>query len=176
MRSRHLALALVVLALATSGYWAQEKQKQQSEEKKQTQGTLQASPVPHVLTISPEAAAQKNPVRFSEVSVERGRKLFQTQCAMCHGEKADGKGEVAEEMKINPPDFTKPDDLSKRTDGELHSIINSGSLVMPGQTKRMEDRHVWDLVNYLRAVSGKTPLNPTEQELQEGTVEVKKHP
>ena len=182
MKSRHLAWVLVILTLVTSGYWAQEKEKQKSEEtkpaeeKKPAESTTQASPVPHVLTISPEDVARKNPVRFSTVSVERGRKLYQTQCAMCHGEKGDGKGEVAEEMKINPPDFTKPDAFSKRTDGELHAIIGSGSLVMPGQSKRLLDRRVWDLVNYLRAFSGKTPLKPTEQELQEGTVEVKKQP
>ncbi len=86
----------------------------------------------HVFKIYPEDAARKNPVRFSEVSVERGRELYQTQCAMCHGQKGDSKGDAVEEMQIHPPDFTKPDTLGKRTDGELYAIIGSGSATMPG--------------------------------------------
>ena len=32
--------------------------------------------------------------------------LYKIKCAMCHGAKGDGKGELAEEMKISPPALT----------------------------------------------------------------------
>lgn len=104
--------------------------------------------------------------------MERGKKLFQTQCAMCHGEKGDGKGELAAEMKIQPPDFTKPETPKNRTDGELFTIIDTGSDIMPGQGKRMRDRHKWEIVNYLRALGGKTPEKSTQKELDEDAVPV----
>jgi hypothetical protein len=64
---------------------------------------------------------------------------------------------VAQELKANPPDLTRADTLSGRTDGELFAIMSQGSAVMPGQGKRMRDEHKWDLVNYLRFLGGKSP-------------------
>jgi hypothetical protein len=70
-------------------FLAQEKQK--PEEK-----SLPAA-VPHTTTarcpdgykITPEDTARPNPVRFTEASVVRGRRIYFYQCAMCHGEKGD---------------------------------------------------------------------------------------
>ncbi len=158
-------LGLLVLLLAIGVFWAQEKQK---PEEKATPGA--PAQIPHNFNISPEDAARKNPVRFTETSVERGKKLFLTQCAMCHGKNGDGKGEVVEELKISPPDLTKPETLKKRTDGELFAIITSGSNVMPGQEKRMTERHKWHLVNYLRALGGKIPEKPSGKEPEEDVI------
>ncbi len=187
MRRNQILLVAVLLVLGASGFWAQEK----TQPEKTAPATTSAAPAPaatqapapvHVVTITEEDKARKNPVRFSELSVGRGAKLYSTQCAMCHGEKGDGKGEMVEEMKIHPPDFTKAATLQGRTDGELFAIINhgkpsaEGTDVMPSQAKRLSERHVWDLVNYLRSLAGKAPEKPTEQEQQEGTVVVPKKP
>ena len=173
MKVKYLFAALVFI-LAVSIYRAQEK-KESSENPPPPAAaqTAQAPVVPHGFNITPEEAARKNSVRFSEISVERGKKLYQTQCSMCHGEKGDGKGDMVEDLKINPPDFTKPETLAKRTDGELFAIIETGSPEMPGQSTRMHELHKWEIVNYLRALSGKIPLKSTEEELQQGTVIVK---
>ncbi|HET7840738.1 MAG TPA: c-type cytochrome [Terriglobia bacterium] len=177
MKFRILFAALAMILAVTTG-WAQEKK---TSEEKPASGTAPAAqpapeqaPAPvHGFTITPEDAAKKNPMRFSQISVEHGKKMYATQCAMCHGEKGDGKGEMVEEMKINPPDFTKPETLAKRTDGELFKIIQVGDATMPSQGSRMSDTHKWEIVNYLRSLAGKTPLKSTEDELQQGTVVVK---
>jgi mono/diheme cytochrome c family protein len=83
---------------------------------------------------------------------------------MCHGEKGKGKGSLAAEMNIAPPDFTNPGVVSKRTDGELFAIIEEGSTPMPAECKRLTGRQAWDLVNYLRALEGKTPATATALE------------
>jgi hypothetical protein len=89
---------------------------------------------------------------------------------MCHGETGDGKGEAVAEMKINPPDFTKPETLKDRTDGELFAIMGAGSEVMPGQGTRMTDIHKWNMVNFLRSVSGKVPEKATGKEPEENII------
>lgn len=40
-------------------------------------------------------------------SPERGRDVYATYCAGCHGEKGDGKGPAAEMLIVKPRDFTK---------------------------------------------------------------------
>jgi mono/diheme cytochrome c family protein len=169
MKAKYI-LGLLVLSLAAGNFWAQEQQK---TEQKPAPGAAAAPAAPqpvHGFTLTPEDAARKNPVKFTTNSVERGKKIYTTQCAMCHGEKGDGKGEVVEEMHLSPPDFTKPEVLDKRTDGDLFAIISSGSEAMPGQGKRMTDTHKWNLVNYLRELSGKVPQRSTGNEPEENII------
>jgi mono/diheme cytochrome c family protein len=158
MRARAL-LPVLTMALVVGSLAAQEKQGA-----KPSPSTVQS---PHAYNITPEEKDRKNPVRFTDASVERGKKIFTSQCAACHGEKGDGKGELAAEMKIQPADLTKPDTLSKRTDGELFAIIGTGSEKMPGQGTRMQDRQKWQVINYLRSLEGKTPAKATQQERDE---------
>jgi mono/diheme cytochrome c family protein len=169
MSARYL-FGLLVLCLAVGIFWAQEKK----PEEKAASGTAASGeaavePV-HPAKITDEDKARKNPAKFTTVSVERGKKIFNTQCAMCHGETGDGKGEAVAEMKINPPDFTKPETLKDRTDGELFAIMGAGSEVMPGQGTRMTDIHKWNMVNFLRSVSGKVPEKATGKEPEENVI------
>lgn len=157
-----------VLALATVASMAQGAQEQQPPQSSQapSAATQPAALNPHY-AITDEDKARKNPVAFTEVAVERGRKLFVSQCAMCHGEKGDGKGEVAQEMHVTLPDFTKAEALKARTDGELFKIISLGNTVMPAQDKRMSEIHVWEIVNFLRATGGAVPAKSTGKELSD---------
>ncbi len=167
--------AMLATILALTPYWAQEEKKaSEPQQPAAAAPAAEQAPAPvHGFTITPEDTAKKNPLRFSQISVEHGKKIYGTQCAMCHGEKGEGKGEMVEEMKITPPDFTKPETLAKRTDGELFKIIQAGDSTMPGQGTRMSDTHKWEIVNYLRSLAGKAPLKSTDEELQQGTVIVK---
>ncbi len=162
-------VGLLILCLLASFCWTQDKPK---DDQKAPPPAAQEAPAPpaHGFKLTPEDAARKNPTKFTTVSVERGKKIYDTQCAMCHGPKGNGKGEVAEEMKLTTPDFTNPETLKKRTDGELYAIIGGGSEAMPGQGTRMSDTHKWNIVNYLRSLSGKTPEKATGKEPEEGII------
>lgn len=162
MSSKTVFLAL---ALVTGCLWAQ-------EEKKETPPPATAAPTAatHPATISAEDKARKNPIKFTEVSVDRGKKIYATQCALCHGDKGDGKTELATDMKLQMPDFTKPDALKNRTDGELFTIISSGQDPMPSQSGRLTETHRWNLVNYLRALGGNVPEKSTGKEPEENVI------
>ena len=138
---QRISLGIVVLVCFAGTLWAQNPAPQS----------------PHGYNITQEDRDQKNPVPFTQESIDHGKKLFLSQCSMCHGEDGTGNGEVAQELKANPPDFTKAATLANRSDGELFTIMSQGSAVMPGQGKRMRDEHKWDLVNYLRFLGGKAP-------------------
>jgi mono/diheme cytochrome c family protein len=156
------ALVLGLFLLIPGVSWAQEKQPQQNNQQTQTTAPSAETPaapvVPHVFVITPEEKARKNPEKFTEDSVEKGKKLYGTQCAMCHGKTGDGKGDLAALMHVSPPDFTKPDTLAKRTDGDLFAIIDKGSPSMPAEEKRLKENQVWDLINFLRTVQGEKPI------------------
>jgi mono/diheme cytochrome c family protein len=128
---------LVLLAALLFGFalWAQKPKDQ---------------PVPY--KIPPEEAAKVNPVKPSPESLARGKKLYNIDCAMCHGKDGDGKGDMASDMK-NVTDFTKPDALKDRTDGELSYILRHGKGEMPPEGDRAKDEDIWNLVNYIRSLA-----------------------
>jgi len=155
--------AVLVFLIAGGSFLAQEKK---AGEQSAATSSTQAAPgsSPHNYVISPEDSARKNPIKFTDASVTRGKKVFTTQCALCHGEKGDGKGDLAKEMSLTLPDFTQPDSLAKRTDGDLFAIVGTGKDPMPSQKGRMTNPQLWNLVNYLRALGGKVPAKATAKE------------
>jgi mono/diheme cytochrome c family protein len=104
--------------------------------------------------IPPEAAAKENPTKPNPESLTKSKKLYGMDCAMCHGKEGDGKGDMASDMK-NVTDFSNPDTLKNRTDGELFYVIRHGKGEMPPEGDRAKDEDVWHLVNYVRSLAKK---------------------
>lgn len=128
------------------------------EEPKQAEKPAQAEPA-KPLEIPEEEKARKTPVPTSPESAEAGRRLYRSQCAFCHGEKGDGRGEFAQELKLAVPDFTQAEQQKKRTDGDLFYIITEGHDRMPGQKARLRPEQKWHLINFIRSLAPpeKTP-------------------
>jgi mono/diheme cytochrome c family protein len=103
---------------------------------------------------TPGDVAKVNPVKPSEESLAKGKKFYVIDCAMCHGDKGDGKGDMASDMK-NVTDFTNPDALKNRTDGEIFYVIRNGKGDMPAEGDRAKDSDIWNLVNYVRSLAKK---------------------
>ncbi len=102
-----------------------------------------------------EAARQTNPVKPGPESIARAKKWWNIDCVMCHGAEGNGKGDTAKEMKLNIVDFTDPNTLKDRTDGEIFYIIKKGHQDMPTEGDRVKTEENWDLVNYVRSLAKK---------------------
>jgi mono/diheme cytochrome c family protein len=119
--------------------------------------TAEPSPGRSEPIVVPDAdKSLKNPVPDVPEAVESGRNLFASQCAMCHGTKADGRGDLARDMKIAVPSLADPQRQKKRTDGEWFYIIGHGHKDMPPE-KRLADQQKWEIVRYLRSLLKETP-------------------
>lgn len=105
------------------------------------------------LVIPASAAAMPNPVKSTPESLAFSKKMYGYDCAMCHGAKGDGKGEMVESMKLSMKDLSNPATLSARTDGELFWVIKNGFGQMPGEAGRQTDAQIWSMVYYVRNFS-----------------------
>lgn len=103
----------------------------------------------------PPATGPTNPVKPTPESQAHAKKIWGYDCALCHGEKGDGKGDVADSMKLTLKDYTKPDSLKDITDGQMYDIILKGKGQMPGEEGRAKPDDVWNLVIYIRNMSKK---------------------
>ena len=115
----------------------------------------QPAATPAQSTIPAEAAHMVNPVKPTPESQARIKKVYGYDCAMCHGEKGNGKGDVVEAMKLTMKDYTDPAALKEMTDGQLFDIIKNGKGQMPGEGERAKPDDVWNLVILIRAMSKK---------------------
>ena len=93
---------------------------------------------PSYAAIPVEEARQPNPVKPTPDSINRTKKWWTLDCAMCHGKDGDGKGETAVDMKLKIADFTNPATLKDRTDGEIFYIIKNGHDDMPPEGPRVK--------------------------------------
>jgi len=108
----------------------------------------------------PEAAKVPNPVKPTAASLATGKKTYGYDCAMCHGKDGDGKGDLADDMKLKLPDYNDPAALKDKTDGELFYIIKNGKGDMPAEGDRVKPDEVWNLVNYVRSFSKNSAGKP----------------
>jgi mono/diheme cytochrome c family protein len=108
---------------------------------------------PSQSAIPPEYVGKVNPVKPTTASQARAKEIYGWDCAMCHSDKGDGKGDVAAEQKLTMHDFH--DSLKTLTDGEIFYIIHNGEgKDMPAEGPRAKTDEVWNLVIYLRSISG----------------------
>jgi len=102
-----------------------------------------------------------------------GKAVYERKCALCHGEKGDGKGPAAELLVPRPRDFTtgvyKIRSTANKipTDQDLFRVITEG---MPGTSMPawdvLADKDRWNLVAYVKSFAAdKFKEAPKKQEL-----------
>ena len=94
----------------------------------------------------------KNPAPNTPESRSRGQKIYTDKCASCHGEKGDGRGEMAGQLNPTPPDFTDRHMMKEMTEGEIFWKMSTGKGPMPAYEKELMEKERWDLVNYIRSL------------------------
>ena len=143
MRRSFLLLSVVVCAsLGVS--WAGQDTQENSDKSKTAD-----------YKITPEDAARVNPIKSSPEGLAEARKVFGYDCAMCHGDKGDGKGDVVESMKLTMHDWREPATLANMTDGEIFYILTKGKGKMMAEGDRLPEKLRWNMVNLVRAMAAK---------------------
>jgi len=145
---RSSLLVLGALLLASSGILTAQQTGIQ-EKPKESQAATSDSKIP------PEEAARKNPVPSTPEGLAEARRFYKYQCAMCHGENGDGKGDLVETMKLKMNDWRDVSSLAGRTDGELFYILTNGRGAMVGEGDRTKEPMRWNLINLVRSFSKK---------------------
>jgi mono/diheme cytochrome c family protein len=103
--------------------------------------------------------ALANPVPATQESVDRGRKAYQVNCAVCHGA-AGTAGATAPMSRFGifaPAIAAGSNSANTLSDGYIFGIIRNGRGLMPSYN-RIEEPTRWDIVNYMRTLQGKTGL------------------
>ena len=97
----------------------------------------------------------KNPLPYSQKSVDQGKEAYFYFCVHCHGPKADGNGTVGQSFAPLPTNLADLD-VQKQSDGELFSKISLGFARHPPLASTVSEADRWAVVNYIRSLKKKS--------------------
>ena len=105
-----------------------------------------------------EMSGIANPVAADARSLDNGRKLFQINCAPCHGPSGGGNGPA---VRYGMAGIALTNDRVRGlSDGYIWGMIRNGRGLMPTYN-RIEERERWDVVNYVRGLQGRYTVDTT---------------
>jgi len=110
---------------------------------------------PAEAAIPAAAAHMVNPVKPTPDSQAHAKKVYGYDCALCHGENGNGKGDVVADLKLKLKDYTDPAALKDISDGEIFYIIKNGKGQMPPEGDRAKPDEIWNMVILVRSFSKK---------------------
>jgi len=99
-----------------------------------------------------EAKKIKNPIKATKASIQKGKEIYEKKCALCHGDKGDGKGPASAGLNPGPTNF-KESHGEKMTDGEHFYKITTGKGGMPSFEKDLPAEERWHVINYINTFS-----------------------
>jgi len=104
---------------------------------------------PHDHWMAPtDAAKRPNPVKADRASLERGKKLFEANCVVCHGQGGRGDGSGAKDLDPRPADLVRMG--PGHSDGDFAWKIAEGRTPMPPFKSSLSEAQIWDVVNYIK--------------------------
>ena len=92
-----------------------------------------------------------NPIPADEVSLQRGKILYDIHCQVCHGAEGHGNGPLANYFDRTPQNLTSSQILAE-FDGSVYLTIMNGFGQMPALFENLSPHESWDVVNYLHTL------------------------
>ncbi len=102
----------------------------------------------------------KNPIKYTKENEAAGMQLYTIYCAICHGDKGDGKGTLVQREKIlGVPSY---DDVGRAiTEGSIYHVMYYGINSMGSYASQTNEHERWQIVQYVEKLKadleGKEP-------------------
>ena len=97
----------------------------------------------------------KTPI--TPVSLANGKKIYESNCSVCHGVKGDGDGPLAVHFEPSPAVLSNPkltgDANTTAYDNFEVITVGIANTAMIGWTAVLSDQQIWDVTYYLRTFS-----------------------
>jgi len=112
------------------------------------------NPLRHMTVDAYPTTYLRSSVPYQSASIAHGLRLYQENCAACHGVNGYGDGPAGQMLRPRPADLTAKH-TGDHTAGDLFWWLGHGipGTAMPAFADRLSETDRWDLINFLRALS-----------------------
>ena len=111
----------------------------------------------------------KNPLAYTEDNVNKGKELYTIYCAICHGDKGDGKGTLAQREKIlGIPAYN--DAGRAITEGSVYHVMYYGLNTMGSYAAQTNEKERWQIDHYVMDLKRKLDGAPKRAFEKESSV------
>jgi len=104
----------------------------------------------------------KNPLPLNMPVLERGKKMFDTYCSVCHGPMGKGNGSIVPRFPM-PPSLHS-DKVRNWSDGRIYHVITTGQNLMPSYASQITSIDRWAIISYVRAMQ--RAVNPSDADVE----------
>jgi mono/diheme cytochrome c family protein len=114
-------------------------------------GSIKRGFVPYEIPNTPEGyalakATLKSPLDPTTINQDKAKDLYTVYCAICHGEKGDGKGNlVVKEKFLGVPNYKD----REITDGSIFHVITYGLNSMGSHANQLSQEERWMVADYV---------------------------
>ncbi len=102
-----------------------------------------------------------------QLSLEVGRRLYERECAVCHGVGGRADTEAAKVLHPSPSRFADPIEMARLDDGRMYSAIKLGrpGTAMGGWGELLSPAEIIDMMRYIRTLVRPLPAGMTAAQL-----------
>jgi mono/diheme cytochrome c family protein len=113
-------------------------------------GTVARGHLPPAFATAEDASALLgNPLPLTLRTAERGRKVFNDHCAVCHGAVGDGVALLSRAYGAKPKNLLS-NEMRGQPDGYVYGVIVRGKNAMPSYAPDLDENDRWAAVHYVR--------------------------
>lgn len=106
--------------------------------------------------IDPRYVSKENRLQTSSENIKNGRKLYEQNCAACHGATGLGDGEAGKSLSPRPANIAAFSKTPMASDGYIYWTIAEGGVpvgsAMPPFKGQLKDEEIWKIITYLRVL------------------------
>lgn len=104
-------------------------------------------------------ASIKDPLEPSDANTAEGKRLYEINCKVCHGDKGEGNGQIVELPDGGDGPFTaRPPAYSTRlkeiNDGQMFYSVSYGKGMMGGYGFQLSVKERWQVIQYIKGLAG----------------------
>ena len=115
------------------------------------EGSIKRGFVPYEIPNTPEGyalakASLKSPLLAEDLNADKAKELYTVYCAICHGDKGDGKGNlVVKEKFLGVPSYKD----REITDGSIYHVVTYGLNSMGSHANQLSQEERWQVADYV---------------------------
>jgi mono/diheme cytochrome c family protein len=95
-----------------------------------------------------EYKAMKNPVKKTNETIAEGKKLYDLNCASCHGATGKGDGKKSEHLAKLPADLSL-ENIQQDGDGNYFYMVKIGRSGLHSYKNKLDDQEIWTILHFV---------------------------